>query len=184
MLFRSCLVDLPVDGRPTQFDLTDQIRAACSVLIDPICKGITKLIATFDPEFQARLKNRVLLAGGSVGASLVTFAQVYDCRTGAFSLTGSLPEGRAYHSATLLRNGKVLIAGGYNGNTARATAFLYDPATGAFAPTGSLNFARGYHSATLLNNGKVLIAGGLDETGIPSAPSFTAGGGPRASMPG
>ena len=59
-----CLVDLPVDGKPTTFDLTDQIRAACSVLIEPIIQGITKLVASFDPEFQTRLKNRVLLAGG------------------------------------------------------------------------------------------------------------------------
>jgi rod shape-determining protein MreB len=59
-----CLVDLPVDGKPTTFDLTDQIRAACSILIEPIIQGITKLVASFDPEFQTRLKNRVLLAGG------------------------------------------------------------------------------------------------------------------------
>lgn len=59
-----CIVDLPVDGKPTSFDLTDQIRGACSIMIDPIIKGITKLVATFDPEFQTRLKNRVLLAGG------------------------------------------------------------------------------------------------------------------------
>ena len=59
-----CRVELPVDGKPTQFDLTDQIRAACGILIDPICRGIHKLVATFDPEFQTRLKNRVLLAGG------------------------------------------------------------------------------------------------------------------------
>lgn len=59
-----CLVDLPVDGKPTQFDLTDQIRGACSILIDPIVKGLHQLIATFDPEFQNRLKGRVLLAGG------------------------------------------------------------------------------------------------------------------------
>jgi len=58
------MVDLPVDGKPTTFDLTEQMRKACSVLIDPIIQGITKLIATFDPEFQNRLKNRVLLAGG------------------------------------------------------------------------------------------------------------------------
>ncbi|MCY2956262.1 MAG: MamK family actin-like protein [Planctomycetota bacterium] len=58
------MVDLPVDGRPTAFDLTDQIRKACGVLIDPILKGITKLIASEDPEFQTKLKNRVLLAGG------------------------------------------------------------------------------------------------------------------------
>jgi rod shape-determining protein MreB len=59
-----CMVELPVDGKPTPFDLTDQIRAACSILIDPILTGIHKLVATFDPEFQTRLKNRVLLAGG------------------------------------------------------------------------------------------------------------------------
>lgn len=59
-----CMVELPVDGKPTSFDLTDQIRAACSVLIDPILRGIHKLVASFDPEFQSKLKNRVLLAGG------------------------------------------------------------------------------------------------------------------------
>lgn len=59
-----CMVDLPVDGKPTTFDLTDQIRAACAILIDPIVKGLHKLVSTFDPEFQNKLKNRVLLAGG------------------------------------------------------------------------------------------------------------------------
>jgi rod shape-determining protein MreB len=58
------LVDLPVDGRPTQFDLTDAIQHACSILIPPIIQGLQKLISTFDPEFQQKLKNRVLLAGG------------------------------------------------------------------------------------------------------------------------
>jgi len=59
-----CIVELPVDGKPTPFDLTAQIKAACSVLIDPILKGIHQLVASFDPEFQTKLKNRVLLAGG------------------------------------------------------------------------------------------------------------------------
>lgn len=59
-----CIVELPVDGKPTTFDLTDQVRQACSVLIDPIIRGLHKLISSFDPEFQNRLKNRVLLAGG------------------------------------------------------------------------------------------------------------------------
>jgi rod shape-determining protein MreB len=59
-----CVVSLPVDGKPTPFDLTEQIRTACSILIDPICKGLHQLVASFDPEFQQKLKNRVLLAGG------------------------------------------------------------------------------------------------------------------------
>jgi len=58
------IVDLPVGGKPTQFDITDEIKKACSVLVDPIVEGLRKLIATFDPEFQHRLRQRVLLAGG------------------------------------------------------------------------------------------------------------------------
>ncbi|MGA0870708.1 MAG: hypothetical protein ACO3UM_17400, partial [Planctomycetota bacterium] len=60
----SVMVTLPVDGKPTQFDLTAQVQEACSILVDPIVEGLRKLIGSFDPEFQHRLRNRVLLAGG------------------------------------------------------------------------------------------------------------------------
>ena len=55
---------LPVDGKPTEFDITDQIQQACSSIVAPIVDGLGKLIGTFDPEFQHKLKDRVLLAGG------------------------------------------------------------------------------------------------------------------------
>jgi rod shape-determining protein MreB len=58
------VVQLPVDGKPTRFDITDEVRAACRKIVPPIVEGLGKLISTFDPEFQDRLKNRVLLAGG------------------------------------------------------------------------------------------------------------------------
>lgn len=58
------MVTLPVDGKPTQFDITAQVQEACSILVDPIVDGLRKLIGSFDPEFQHRLRNRVLLAGG------------------------------------------------------------------------------------------------------------------------
>ena len=58
------LVDLPVQGKPTPFDVTPQLRQACLGIVPPIVDGLAKLIATFDPEFQVRLKDRVLLAGG------------------------------------------------------------------------------------------------------------------------
>ena len=58
------IVKLPVDGKPTAFDITDDMRAACRTIIPPIVEGLGQLIASFDPEFQERLKNRVLLAGG------------------------------------------------------------------------------------------------------------------------
>ena len=55
---------LPVDGKPTEFDITDQVRAACKSIVAPIVKGLGELIGSFDPEFQYKLKDRVLLAGG------------------------------------------------------------------------------------------------------------------------
>ncbi len=59
-----CVVDLPVNGKPTSFDITNEVRQACHTIVPPIVEGLGKLIATFDPEFQDRLKDCVLLAGG------------------------------------------------------------------------------------------------------------------------
>ena len=58
------VVELPVQGKPTAFDITEPMRKACKSIIPPMVEGLGQLIATFDPEFQHRLKNRVLLAGG------------------------------------------------------------------------------------------------------------------------
>ena len=59
-----CNIDLPVKGKPTSFDLREELREASRCIIRPIVDGLGELVATFDPEFQQRLKNRVLLAGG------------------------------------------------------------------------------------------------------------------------
>jgi rod shape-determining protein MreB len=58
------VVTLPVNGKPTEFDVTVPMRTACQRIVGPIVEGLGQLIGTFDPEFQERLKNRVLLAGG------------------------------------------------------------------------------------------------------------------------
>jgi rod shape-determining protein MreB len=58
------IVKLPINGKPTDFDVTAELREACNGIVPPIVDGLAKLVATFDPEFQERLKNRVLLAGG------------------------------------------------------------------------------------------------------------------------
>ncbi len=57
-------VELPVNGKPTTFDVTDEIRNSCRSIVPHMVDGLARLIGTFDPEFQQRLKNRVLLAGG------------------------------------------------------------------------------------------------------------------------
>ncbi|MDP6408492.1 MAG: MamK family actin-like protein [Planctomycetota bacterium] len=58
------LVTLPVAGKPTEFDMTAEIQAASRAIVPPIVDGLGKLVGSFDPEFQERLKGRVLLAGG------------------------------------------------------------------------------------------------------------------------
>jgi len=58
------IVDLPVQGKPKAFDITKEIKTACGMIIPPIVEALGQLIATFDPEFQMRLKDNVLLGGG------------------------------------------------------------------------------------------------------------------------
>jgi rod shape-determining protein MreB and related proteins len=58
------IVDLPVDGKPTPHDVTQEVKQASEILVQPIVESIHKLVASFNPEFQDRLRNNVLLAGG------------------------------------------------------------------------------------------------------------------------
>ncbi|MFN0207183.1 MAG: MamK family actin-like protein [Planctomycetota bacterium] len=58
------IANLPVNGKPTPLDLTDCIRDGCREIVRPITDAIANLIATFDPDFQYKLKENVLLAGG------------------------------------------------------------------------------------------------------------------------
>jgi WD40 repeat protein len=76
---------------------------------------------------------------------------------------GNMFEGRAFHVATLLSDGRVLITGGHNGVTPLSTAEIYDPGSGTFTQTaGNMHNRRYLHTAVLLSDGKVLVSGGSD----------------------
>ena len=55
---------IPIEGKPTPLDLTKEIKGACEILVQPIVDGIAKLVSTFNPEFQERLRNNIVLSGG------------------------------------------------------------------------------------------------------------------------
>ncbi len=54
----------PVKGKPQEFDITEQVHEACYTLVPPTVEALQDLIATYDPEFQAKMRNHVLLGGG------------------------------------------------------------------------------------------------------------------------
>ena len=58
------IVSAPVDGVPTEFDITNEMRAACESIVPPIVETMLALLSQVDPEFQARVRNNVTLAGG------------------------------------------------------------------------------------------------------------------------
>jgi hypothetical protein len=115
----------------------------------------------------------VLVTGGMTNDGQVhttNAVEIYNPRTGFFSLIGLMGDSRQDHTATMLQDGRVLIVGGRsNSCTTRlcnetdtlASAELYDPVTGAFTPAGTMQTGRMWHSATLLVDGRVLIAGGF-----------------------
>jgi rod shape-determining protein MreB len=57
-------VELPVNGRPVMHDIKDEIRRSCESILPAIIETTTEIIARVDPEFQARIKKNIVLAGG------------------------------------------------------------------------------------------------------------------------
>lgn len=57
-------VELPVNGKPVMHDIKDEIRRACESMLPSLVETTTEMIARFDPEFQVKIKNNIVLAGG------------------------------------------------------------------------------------------------------------------------
>jgi rod shape-determining protein MreB len=57
-------VELPVSGKPVMHDIKDEIRRSCESILPALVETTTEMIARFDPEFQVRIKNNIVLAGG------------------------------------------------------------------------------------------------------------------------
>ena len=69
-------VELIENGMPTVFDLTEEIREGCRKIVPPIVQAIHKLVSTFDPDFQKKLRDNVLLGGG--GSQIIGLGRVLE----------------------------------------------------------------------------------------------------------
>jgi hypothetical protein len=127
----------------------------------------------------ARLPSgRVLVMGGSperpvespiAAEPAVATSELFDPATGTWAVAAPMHWPRAWHTATVLSDGRVLVVGG----VAQSASFeetpraeIFDPATSEWTPTAEgTTQARAGHTATLLDDGRVLIVGGMNDDG-------------------
>lgn len=61
---KKVMVEAPVEGRMVSHDVTEPLRRACESIVPPIVETIMDMIAKFDPEYQERVRQHIVLAGG------------------------------------------------------------------------------------------------------------------------
>ena len=119
---------------------TDTFTATTGTMVSPRMNHTATLLPN----------GKVLIAGGTDGASPLNTAEIFNPQTGTFTATGTMTIGRTQHSANILPNGKVLIAGGYSSqNQYLSSAETYDPVAGTFTAVSSpMSTPRFEHTAT------------------------------------
>ena len=61
---RKVEVEIPVRGKMVTHDISGELRRACESIMPAIAETAMDLIAKFDPEFQAKVRGNIILAGG------------------------------------------------------------------------------------------------------------------------
>lgn len=183
-------------GGLSTIDVTDPTTLfdgilASSELFDPATNSFTAgpSIAERKAFATATLmnNNQVLVAGGLGVAPVVNLpflsnlAWTYNATTNAFGfLPKTFTEGRMFHSATKLSDGRVLLTGGITADltnvlttgdltqiaftTIGSTAVYTTSGAGSFSVGPVLAEARAFHTATALDAAETLVAGGVSGT--------------------
>ena len=59
------IVTAPVGGRPTQLEITQEMRQACEGILPPLVESMLDLLSRVQPEFQERVRQNIVLSGGT-----------------------------------------------------------------------------------------------------------------------
>jgi rod shape-determining protein MreB len=75
-------VSIPIGGKPSEIDITEEIRQACESLGPPVAEAMLDLIAGVESEYQEQVRNRVILAGGT--SRMPGFGQYLEAAMGEY----------------------------------------------------------------------------------------------------
>jgi rod shape-determining protein MreB len=59
------VVNVPTKGRMTELDITEEMRIACESILPPVCETMIDLLSRVAPEYQDKVRNNIIVAGGS-----------------------------------------------------------------------------------------------------------------------
>jgi rod shape-determining protein MreB len=78
-------VEIPVDGKSTVHDITEEIKRACESILPAMVESTLELIAKFDPEYQDAIRENIILAGG--GSQIRGLAEYFEEAIGEYGPT-------------------------------------------------------------------------------------------------
>ena len=76
-------VEVPVAGHFTEHDITEEMRRACESIMPPIVETVMDMVGNFDPEYQDKVRNNIILAGG--GSQISGIAEYLERALGEFT---------------------------------------------------------------------------------------------------
>ena len=59
------VVTAPVAGKPTQLDITNEMRQACEGMLPPVVESMLDLLSRAQPDYQEKIRNNVVVSGGT-----------------------------------------------------------------------------------------------------------------------
>ena len=59
------VVTAPVNGKPTQLDITNEMRQACEGILPPMVESMFDLLSKAQPDYQEKIRNNVVVSGGT-----------------------------------------------------------------------------------------------------------------------